>query len=132
MNRILIIEDVPELQKLLSLILASQNMTFEIASSTKDAAMLLKKLPQLVILDLDFGYMNGDGLQMCREIKVNPSYQDIPVLILSTDTKTLYEAKKLYNVQTLDKPFDLTTITGNIRLMLSKSHLNLSSGSNSL
>jgi DNA-binding response OmpR family regulator len=121
MNRILIIEDVWELQKLLSLILTTQNFAFEIASSKEDADILLKKLPQLVILDLDFGYMNGDGLQMCREIRTNASYKDVPVLVLSTDVDTLLEYKNLYNIQTLDKPFDLTTITGKIRSILNKS-----------
>jgi DNA-binding response OmpR family regulator len=132
MNRILIIEDVRELQKLLSMILASQNITFEIVSSKQDVDVLLKRLPQLIILDLDFGYMNGDGLQICREIKTSTSYRNIPVLVLSTDVDTLSEYKKLYNVQTLEKPFDLTTITGKIRSMLSKSHISLSPGSNSL
>jgi len=120
MNRILVIEDVPELQNLLSLILKSQNLTVDVASSKQQADTLLQQLPRLVILDLDFEFFNGGGTKMYTEIRTDARYQHIPVLILSTDTKVLAMYKNLYKAVTLDKPFDLTTITGKVRSLLNK------------
>lgn len=120
MNRTLIIEDVPELQTLLLLVLKSQNFTCDVASSREQADNLLKNLPQLVILDLDFDFFNGVGKKLHKELRSNDAYRDIPVLVLSTNSKTLAMYKTLYNAVTVDKPFDLATITAKIKSLLDK------------
>ena len=76
------IEDVPELQNLLLLILKSQNLTSDVASSKQQADTLLQQLPRLVILDLDFDFFNGGGMKMYTEIRSDASsthYYETPL-----------------------------------------------------
>ena len=80
MSWVLVIEDEEDIAEFLRYILENENFTVKTASSLAEARAQLKTgLPDAVLLDR--GLPDGDGLEICRELKkmgLKP-----PILILS-------------------------------------------------
>lgn len=92
--RILIVDDSPEAIKVLGNALP-QNYKRQVALSGEKALKLMAEsdeLPHLILLDVMMPGMGG--YEVCRIIKENDRFKDIPVIFLSakTDTKDKVEA----------------------------------------
>lgn len=83
-RKILIAEDSPAAQRLISFTLAYRGHEVTIAS---DGVEALEKLPQaqfdLLILDIMMPRMNG--LEVLREIKTRPDTTKLPVIMLTSE-----------------------------------------------
>ncbi|MBI4060045.1 MAG: response regulator [Elusimicrobia bacterium] len=80
MGWILVVEDEDNIAEFLRYILESENFTVKTAASLAEARLRLKEgQPDAVILDR--GLPDGDGLEICRELKGAGAKP--PVLILS-------------------------------------------------
>ena len=82
-NRILIVDDSPEGIKMLANALP-RNFVKQAATSGERALRLLEKaadLPDLILLDVMMPGM--DGFEVCRVLKEDPRFRDIPVIFLS-------------------------------------------------
>jgi two-component system phosphate regulon response regulator PhoB len=82
MRHLVIIEDEPDIAKLLAYRFGSQG--FSVATATDGRAGLHAvhlKRPDLIILDLLLPAMNG--WEVCRSLKANLATRDIPVIIVS-------------------------------------------------
>lgn len=81
-TKILVIDDDPDLVEALKIILETESYQVVSAFDGKEG---LKKVeeenPHLIILDLLLPKKDGDIL--CRELKKNPRYTDIPILVLT-------------------------------------------------
>ncbi|MHC4103471.1 MAG: response regulator [Planctomycetota bacterium] len=81
--KILIVDDDPDLTKVLKTILESERYTVLTAA---DRAEGMKKIrndkPNLVILDVMMSTWQ-DGFEMSRELKKDPQFKDMPILILT-------------------------------------------------
>ena len=81
-KRILIVDDDPQVQKLLTLMLSSKRYETETASSGFEAgAKVVKFKPGLIILDLLMPEMSG--FEVCRQIKKVPETSHIKILVLT-------------------------------------------------
>jgi len=82
MAKILIAEDEPDIQALLTLILRHSGHDV-IAAGDGQAAqdLALTEKPDLIILDVQMPKVNG--YDACKLIKAQPTLQDIPVLFLT-------------------------------------------------
>lgn len=116
-KKILLVDDDPELRKLVSKILESD---FEVILA-EDGETALDELdtlvPDLIILDIELPDMNG--YEICEKIKYKSQLQFVPVLMLSANKG--YEARiRGYQVGALnylEKPFhtlELKTIISNL------------------
>lgn len=82
MNHVLIVEDEDFLVRALKDNLVSEGHTVSVAMDGEAAFVeLAKKKPSLILLDLLLPKKNG--FDVLREIRSNPEYQHIPVVILS-------------------------------------------------
>lgn len=82
MNHILIVEDEDFLVRALKDNLESEGYTVSVAMDGEAAFdELKKKIPSLVLLDLLLPKKNG--FDVLRDIRANPEYQHIPVVVLS-------------------------------------------------
>ncbi len=80
MSWVLVIEDEEDISEFLRYILENENYTVKTASSLAEARLHLKSgLPDAVLLDR--GLPDGDGLDICRELKSAGKMP--PILILS-------------------------------------------------
>ncbi|MCF8076813.1 MAG: response regulator [Desulfotignum sp.] len=81
-QRILIVDDEPEILKMLTRILSEESYCLETAKDGFDAGMKIMTFkPGLVILDLIMPGM--DGFEVCRQIKANPDTAHIKVLAVT-------------------------------------------------
>jgi excisionase family DNA binding protein len=81
-NRILVVDDEPSIQRVLSQMLSKQAYETEAASDGFEAGIKLVKFkPSLVVLDL---FMPGmDGFEVCKRIKENPDTSHVKVLAIT-------------------------------------------------
>jgi len=86
-KKILIVDDDPQIQDLLSKMLKAQKYETEVAlSGFGVGAKVVKFKPRLIILDL---FMHGmDSIEVCRQIKEDPETSHIKILTITAyDTK---------------------------------------------
>lgn len=82
MNHILVVEDEDFLVRALKDNLTSEGYTVSVAMDGEAAFdELAKKKPSLILLDILLPKKNG--FDVLRDVRANPEYQHIPVVILS-------------------------------------------------
>lgn len=118
LQSILIVDDNKQIRTYLSSVLKSGYKILE-ASSAEEARQILKsKLPDLIISDV---VMVGEtGVEFCKYLKDSPSYQHIPVILL---TGTSSEEIKLKGIEVgaddyITKPFDKDYLIARIKGIL--------------
>ncbi len=104
-NRILIVEDIPEMAKAIARTLNRQGYQTEIAKNGFEAGDLLNSFkPALMTLDIKIPGMSG--LDVLRYTKAKPSLKNIKILIISAqDEKNLLEAVEAGADRAISKPF---------------------------
>ncbi len=134
MQRILIIEDEPEIRKLLARRLSALHFeTLEAGDGSSGLQKAKRLKPDLIILDL---MMPGeDGLQIYQTMRKDPLFQTVPVLFLtaiSTGSKMSREGLALIasakhgfkldgKFEVIGKPYDSKQLLETIRRMLESS-----------
>lgn len=81
MPKILLVEDDPDLQKLMTMKLKMEDFDVENAQTGQDALEMIKKNPDLVLLDILLPDI--DGITVLNEIASHDETKNIPVIILS-------------------------------------------------
>jgi len=120
-NRILIIDDTP-----MNLLIASkalENLGCIIDTAQSGVAgfeQIEKHIPSLILLDIMMPEM--DGYEVCRKIKANEKWYDIPIIFLTAmeQTEDMDEAYKAGGVDYITKPFKSEEL-----LIRVKNHLEL-------
>jgi DNA-binding response OmpR family regulator len=102
-ERILIIDDQPESVRLLTQVLDEQGTyrVFSAGTGAEGIALVARRRPNLVILDLRMPEM--DGFQVLQELRGNPETATIPVLIVTGDSINEGEREQLANISVLHK-----------------------------
>jgi putative two-component system response regulator len=118
--RILIVDDeIINLQVAASYLQSTRLYTISVAKSGKEALELMGIVsPQLILLDVIMPEMNG--FQICRVIKDNAEWKDIPVIFLSgvvsdEDRKRCFEVG---GVDYLMKPVEQKLLLGKVATYL--------------
>ena len=112
--RILVVEDNPELLMLMHHILKSQYRVL-VAKNGKEALKIVHKTPlDLIVSDVMMPEMTG--LELTRELKEDPNYSYLPIILLTANTQEEdeKEALKIGADEYLTKPFRL----GDLRLRI--------------
>ena len=116
---ILVVDDQPANIQIVGSILGG--LGHEIIPAT-DGATALKRLavrrPDLILLDL---LMPGtDGLEVCRRIKDNSDWKDIPIIFLSAadDKDLIVRALNAGGVDYITKPFNHAELVSRVRTQL--------------
>jgi two-component system, chemotaxis family, response regulator PixH len=88
MNQILIVEDSKLEADKLRKCLENQGFSILIVTSGEEAELRLKTFkPNLIVLDV---ILPGEsGFELCRKLKVEPSTQNIPIVMYSTKDKEI-------------------------------------------
>lgn len=116
MNRVLVVDDEPDIVYMVKVILRSAGFEVASASGVGDAiTQLSHDEPDLVLLDLRLG--DGDGWQVLAEMKADGRTGRIPVIILSahaspsTAERALREGARGY----ITKPFVASSLLETVR-----------------
>ena len=125
-DKILIIEDDPDLVRLLSLELTKHHYRVCAAmDGRKDLAEACRQPPPgLIILDLMLPEL--DGWEVCRLLKSDPRTKAIPVMILTVLGQEEYRLKglELGADDYLSKPFSIKEVVARVRALLRRTRLN--------
>jgi two-component system sensor histidine kinase/response regulator len=117
--RILVVDDQPTNIQIVGVVLG--NMGHEIIPAA-DGPTALKRIalraPDLILLDMLMPGM--DGCEVCREIKENPDWKDIPVIFLSAadDKDLIVRALNSGGVDYITKPFNQSELISRVRTQL--------------
>jgi len=116
---ILIVDDQPENIKVVGTVLSLFDYDIAAATSGEQALKRLEaRLPDLVLLDMMMPDM--DGLTVCRKLKDNPAWADIPVIFLSAadDKNLIVQALEAGGVDYVTKPFNRAELLSRVRTHL--------------
>ncbi len=82
-NTVLVVDDDPDIQESVRLVLESAGYRVISAFSGREClACLEKELPDAVVMDVMMGTL-VEGFSISYDIKSNPSYRDIPLILFS-------------------------------------------------
>lgn len=118
-KKILIIEDEPKICQFLSINFEGEGYEVETAYSGEEGLEKIEKSrPDLLLLDVKLPGISG--WEVCGQIKNNPKYKDIIVVILSAftqksdkDKSTDFKADSF-----IAKPFEIDDVTKKIKQLL--------------
>ena len=112
---ILVVDDNPENLKVVSNILKNKGYKIALALNGKSAFEILAKYPiDLILLDIMMPEM--DGYEVCRLMKENEKFRDIPILFLSAlnETSDIVKAFSAGAVDYVSKPFQMEELTARV------------------
>jgi two-component system, OmpR family, KDP operon response regulator KdpE len=115
--RILIVDDEPQIARVLKISLAARGYNIQVASDGISALEIFGNWqPDLVITDLSMPRM--DGLKLCRKLRVASR---IPIIVISAESKKhiKFEALDAGADDYLTKPFDINELLNRIGTLLS-------------
>lgn len=118
---ILIVDDDPQIHKLISKMLPNEHYSVQSAFNAEEAfTAITRKKPHLIILDIMMP--NVSGIEVLNEIKGNTETQDILTLVLSAkDSQTdRIEGLKQGADDYVSKPFHMKHLIRKIEHMLGK------------
>ena len=113
--RILVVEDDPDLRRILKLQLASQGYEITEAENGAEGFQAIQaELPDCVILDLMMPVMDGFGF--LKRVRSIMSTKDVPILILtaSEDERNRVRGFQYQADAYMSKPYDLEKLTESV------------------
>jgi DNA-binding response OmpR family regulator len=123
-ERLIIVEDDPDLAKTLTLALEREGYQVDAYHTGREGLEgILSSPPDLVLLDLNLPDL--DGLSVCRELRETQAVQDLPVIIL---TARVEESDRVLGLDLgaddyVTKPFSLRELKSRIRALLRRRSL---------
>ena len=118
-GRILVVDDEPDLVRVLEFGLKASGYTVEIASDGQEGLKKAREIkPDVILLDLMLPKL--DGYKVCRLLKFDDRFKHIPIIILSARTQEGDQALALEMGANrfVTKPYDFAEILGYIETLL--------------
>nr|HET6903362.1 response regulator transcription factor [Ktedonobacteraceae bacterium] len=119
--KVLVIEDEENIVELIKLGLRYEGFQVESASDGLQGVSAAQRIdPDMVILDLGLPPGSIDGLEVCRLLRINPTTQDLPILMLTAkgDVQDKVLGLKTGADDYLTKPFSFEELVARIRAIL--------------
>ena len=106
MKKILVLDDNLDILDIVTQILNYEHFdVITISESVNFIDVALNELPDLILLDYRLG--DGNGGELCKQIKSNPKLSHIPVIIFTAYILKRTEIKEIGCDAVINKPFDL-------------------------
>ncbi len=109
--KVLVVDDEPEILQLLQYNFSKKGLEVATARNGQEGLELIRQdPPQIIVLDIMMPVMNG--IEMCRELRKEESYKNIPVLFLSatSDDMLILSAMKAGGDHFVSKPIRLNLL----------------------
>lgn len=114
--RLLVVEDEPQMRRLLNVSLSSRGYQMQMAATGEEALNLLSANRYDALL-LDLGLPDMDGVELCRELR---DWSAIPIIVVSAreDERSKVAALDLGADDYVTKPFGIDELLARIRVCL--------------
>ena len=119
---ILIVDDEPAISQLLTVLLASHGYSTKVAVTGRQALECIS--PDIDLILLDMLLPDSEGMQICRQLKTNPTTRDIPIIIISGMQNKADKIESLYlgAEDYLSKPFEPEELFARMDVVLRRHH----------
>lgn len=120
-TRLMLIDDSRELMDFMKKALEADFAEIQTASSGAAAMKMMEdNLPDIIVCDVNMP--NGNGYEFCSTLRLNPKYNHIPVILLTTkhETQSSLYSSKVGADGMLDKPFEIDALYEMIRNQLKR------------
>ena len=117
-SEILVVEDNPEMRKLLSYFLGKEYRVRAVRNGREGLEAALERRPDLILTDLMMPEMTG--IELCRAIKSDPSTRGIPVVLVTSaaDRQRKIEGLELGAEDYVAKPFHPRELMARVRSLV--------------
>jgi two-component system, OmpR family, KDP operon response regulator KdpE len=115
-RRILVVDDEPQITRVLRTSLSSQGYDIRVANDGETALEIMKDwTPDLVVTDLSMP--NMDGLELCRKLRIT---SQVPIIVLSVrgEERTKVQALDAGADDYITKPFGIEELLARVRASL--------------
>ena len=108
---ILIVEDDPQVARLIALVLKRNGYTSEVVADGQSALARAREMrPEMIFADLTIKGMGGEAL--CSALKGHPETKEIPYVVVSGDGDIAQKAKQCGADDYMGKPFEFEDLVG--------------------
>ncbi|TGD74925.1 response regulator transcription factor [Mangrovimicrobium sediminis] len=121
---VLVVDDSPDSLSMLNDALEQQGYTVLIALEGRQALAIAGKIrPDIILLDAIMPAM--DGFDTCRQLKLDPSLAEIPVIFMTglADTESIVRGLEAGGVDYLTKPVSIDELVARMRVHLANAKL---------
>jgi CheY-like chemotaxis protein len=124
MPRVTVVNDNPEFLDLVHDILEGDRYDTTLVDGDRpDALHLIRSSrPDLLMIDVRLGVEGDHGWEIAQEVRSEPQFEELPVLLCSADTLALQELEsglaETRRVATLAKPFEIEALVSTIEQLL--------------
>jgi len=114
MNRILVVDDDPDILTVVQILLRMNNFTVMAISKAEDISQAIKSFsPGLILLDVELP--GADGRVICRELKTSNDTRHIPVILFSAHYDQANGVHEYMANGLVTKPFEAAFLLETIR-----------------
>jgi DNA-binding response OmpR family regulator len=120
-SRVLVVDDEPEILRLIEKALRAEGLVVETARDGREAERKLQgEPPDLVLLDAMLPHLHG--FELCSRIKGSPALRNVPVVLMSAvyrGWRFAQDAREAFGADDyVEKPFHLTDLVRRVRELL--------------
>jgi len=120
MEKILVVDDEPNIRKAVGILLKSEGFTVDFAGDGEEALSKLREFPaDLVLLDMFMPKLSGRAA--CQRMRANPKWKSLKVIFLTValfSEKGKEDLKGLGISDYITKPFDNSDLVVRIKKVL--------------
>ncbi len=120
-GRILIVDDEPNIRRILHISLAAKGYEVMEAESGEDALTALTQTGKCDLMLLDINMPGITGLELCKKLRSSSNLKDVVVVVMSTGEEHRARALDAGANDYLSKPFGVTKIFACVELNLKRS-----------
>lgn len=114
---IYIVEDNEDIREILEYLLTEEEYKVKACSNVREFWIQMKKhLPDMVVLDVMLP--DGNGLEVCEEMKKQSKTLAIPVMMMSANYQFMGLKEKCGADEFISKPFDINNFVSRIKQYL--------------
>lgn len=116
-KRIHVLEDDKDIAYIIEFLLKDEGYEIQVSTTFKELKEKLKNsIPHLFILDVMLP--DGNGLDICGDLKTDPFTKHIPVIIMSAHVRSKQLSELVGPDDYISKPFDLDYIESRIKKLI--------------
>ncbi|HKG06848.1 MAG TPA: response regulator [Pedobacter sp.] len=119
-KRIHVLEDDEDIRYIIGVLLKDEGYELQLSSSFAELKSKLKdSVPDLFILDVMIP--DGDGTDICTDLKGDPFTKHIPIIVMSANDQNKQKSIDAGANDYISKPFDIDYIVKRINAQLNRS-----------
>lgn len=119
MNRVLVLDDDPDIGSVVTLILKMHGYSCEYITNYKDLDNKIDTfLPDLLILDISLG--GADGRYICKQLKEREDVKHLHIILFSANRDATKEYRNWKAEAFIPKPFDSKQLISTVETVVSK------------